>query len=1305
MRPPPATASSTAAADDGESQSPTSSRPSSSSHQLLFKKHKVLPHPRKDASYANLRGPRSLAPSKNAGLALANSAASSSVGGLSDDASITPSQPSSPRTKKQYPKTLGNGPDLPPTPPAHSRNSSATYSALPSSVTYVQSPERSAEDVQLKPALPTTPTKQLSPPTPDVTPPHAIQHNLRPKGPAVRPPLRDRNMSKSTADSRTASFITARENPSSSSSDNEDSFASLRPAPISERMSESTVRHLVAEQDETPKKRQPKVVGLGLGLESSPEESITPKSKREPFVSFDGEWGSSSEEVVKEWDDNLQRNVAVRHHKTANRNATGPVPRNEVIEDVTVTPTNAAKAVRSMSLPQRILTFPSPNDSIDQTKTQAQQAVQQQRQQQSAQQPQRQQRQHRRQQNQSQQQRRPSEQSREQPLASAAPIVAQMAPTASLSTNDRGARVSTASASSKSTVSAVVEAALVGTPPQRQRTLRHVKKQVTLRDSGLDLSPASSATTSLLAETTRQRRPNGGRFNSNGHDSIVSTTSMNSVSSRSARREIWKAGGIPVIVVPSRLSSVRSTSREPSLRSTSSRRSNRSQSLHSAPPSHLSKSREVSPYMDQRSRGSRAYSESQGSSRNSFARDGSAPGDQRTIDFPPTIPMRSSSLSAPTSRNVSRSGSLTAESVHAHSAILRARLKDQEKPQPNTELKVRDQSPAAMPAQQVEHPVEPERPETKNEVFANQDAQRSESLLLRDIRNEQNSPTEQTVLPRLADKCEERQDDVPKNDLGNIHGDDGNYDHRNHLDPRSSLDRHVDRYSSRHLSPHNTPFSMVSVETTTTHHSHAEVSEALAVNIYPHQNTSVLVVDHSNRPSDCSDDSQPDRLTDDTGPSSSKQESSPASEFASAITPSSVSAPPPDRPRITKTDHDAAEDLPVTPSHQQLFSLDDVDSPLRNPRAPPMPPAINFIPATPSGLTPATEQERNMGNYFEEAGATDGRPRRRRSVSAVVRNALGRGRSTTRDYGPSASRSGGLLTRTLSLTRDISRRAFSVRRSESVDRRRGESFDIDRPAEEDKLHPFWRPASQQMDDDDDEYYHHDYDQDETYRYPPIDNRPRGPRRSLSMRMKKTFAILPDRTDDFYPATGDETLDRRTVRRTPSGNLRVVKHHGSTESLGEYSSSDIQRPYTAPERQGSRKFRFWRSPSLTRKKRYELSDNNNNNSYNYTGADDYTTTSTTNNYDSSNAAHEDEVTGAAAGEERRQMKILPNLGLGDKIGEYGPHTIPRRFSERRREKRSNELRQMISGPQEVRDGVGEVIRRTNYRDAFTQAQAS
>ncbi|CAK7216351.1 hypothetical protein SCUCBS95973_002783 [Sporothrix curviconia] len=720
--------------------------------------------------------------------------------------------------------------------------------------------------------------------------------------------------------------------------------------------------------------------------------------------------------------------------------------------------------------------------------------------------------------------------------------------------------------------------------PEETKSLKtHVKKKDALRDSGLDLSRSSSATPSLLEETNRLQRPNGGRLNGNAHDSVASTASINSISSRSARREVWKAGGIPVIVVPSRLSSVRSTSREPSLRSTSSRRSRRSQSLHSAPPTQVSKSREISPYVGgPPSRRSRAYSESEGSTRNSSAMDGSAPGDQRTIDFPPTIPQRSSSLSAPTSRNVSRSGSLTAESIHAHSAILRACLKDQATSQPDS----------------------------------------------------------QTMLPRpgnLASKSE----DVPQNDRDNVHGDNGNNNdddgQRNHLDP----------------------------------------------SIYPHQNTSVLVVDHSTRPSDSSDDSPPDRLTDPTGISTPKEGSSPASVFTAALAPSSVSAPPPEQPTITTTLPDAKEDTPVTPTYQQLFSLDDVDSPLRNPRSPPEPPAINLIPATPSGLTPSTERDKQRGNYFEET--RDGRPRRGSSVSAVLRRALSRGHSTTAEYGPSASRSGGLLTRTLSLTRDVQRRAFPLRRSDSVDRGQRASFDMD-PPEEDKLHPFWRPASFHQTTDDDDY-DHEYDEEETYRYPPIDNRPRGPRRSLSMRMKRTFAILPtERQDDFYPATSNDGPERRTVRRTPSGNLRVVKHHGSTESLGEYTTPVNLRPYTAPERHGSRKFWFWRSPSLSRVKADQMR------SHEYANPD-------------VDAMHQYDATTAATDGEKKALKILPNLGLGDKIGEYGPHTIPRRFSERRREKRSNELRQMISGPQEVRDGVGEVIRRTNYRDAFTQAQVS
>jgi hypothetical protein len=70
---------------------------------------------------------------------------------------------------------------------------------------------------------------------------------------------------------------------------------------------------------------------------------------------------------------------------------------------------------------------------------------------------------------------------------------------------------------------------------------------------------------------------------------------------------------------------------------------------------------------------------------------------------------------------------------------------------------------------------------------------------------------------------------------------------------------------------------------------------------------------------------------------------------------------------------------------------------------------------------------------------------------------------------------------------------------------------------------------------------------------------------------------------------------------------------------------------------------------------------------------------------------------------KRAKIFP--GLGDAIDKYGLHNLPRRISERQREKRSQELRQKISAPREVRDGVGDVIRRNSYRDILKQARES
>jgi hypothetical protein len=59
------------------------------------------------------------------------------------------------------------------------------------------------------------------------------------------------------------------------------------------------------------------------------------------------------------------------------------------------------------------------------------------------------------------------------------------------------------------------------------------------------------------------------------------------------------------------------------------------------------------------------------------------------------------------------------------------------------------------------------------------------------------------------------------------------------------------------------------------------------------------------------------------------------------------------------------------------------------------------------------------------------------------------------------------------------------------------------------------------------------------------------------------------------------------------------------------------------------------------------------------------------------------------------KIRRSSSLGSRL-EALPN-LTRMWNERRREKRTQELRQMISGPREVRDGVDEVIRTSSIKD--------
>ncbi len=1049
------TASSTLYLDPSSDQST-----SSPTVPRSLKQHKTLPHP------GRTKGER---PTSTV-IDLPSHGLVSSVHTAPSPKHSSSSQSSAASTReREGPNIRVPGPDLPPTPPTHSRSSSGSHSGVPSSLGHEESPALSPTNASSR--TPGTPPNQKSPPTPDVTPPKAAR---RPK--AFRPLLTDRLPSNATtAGSRTASFITARENPSPpQEEDRSTRRAALQPGRTG---SQSTVRPPVDSRG-----KRPQDVGLGLGLES--DDNATPRTKKE-FFSFDGEWTSPGE-VEQEWDGNLRRNVAVRKQRVqqeTNRQ------RREVIDDVVVSPTNATKAVRSMYLHERRQDHNSIKESLDRARR-------------------------------------------------------WIEPSNSESSISADAR-RLSGMSSKSTASTVVEAFLIEAKPRRQRTLRHVRKHMDLRDSSSEFSVSSSATTSLGQHESTRRPRISGRANNTWSESQVSTETINSISSHKARREVWKNGGIPVVVIPDRKTSIKPT-KPPSLRSTGSQRSKRSNSLGSAPLLSQSRNNDLTPLFDRPSRRERVVSEP----------DGSYPGDQLTTDYLPIVPVRTSSLSAPTSRNgsraTSRAGSLTAESLEAHNAL-----------QEQQQLEKKEHGiPKLAPQATVE------RVPSVEYISDYPDSNRLEHVA-----------------------SAESHRDAPESN-------------------RSLVDHNGDPFSDKRLTMHNTLFSQASVETNGTH-SIADISEAMAVNIYPHQNKSVLMVHHLSKPPDSANAPQRNSLA------RTERSAEPVDTR--------------DNPEITANGPGGG---PVTPPRPQM-SMDDVDSPLRNPRAPPVPPAIKFIPATPSGLTPAAERQKMMGNYFEET----------LKQPSLVRRAF----SLRKSSDASTPRAPGFLSRTLSSSRNTRKETAGNPVLET-----GKSTSIlpanEAPSpDETKLHPYWRPASEvDVDDYDDDDLLDDVpdEVEKVYRYPTFDSRPDPPRRSLSSRLKHTFAILPVQNDEHYTTAGHHSPERRTIKRSPSGHLRVMRSRGSYSSLqwgNPHAHSHEQedgRPSTAPDHPNRR------------------------------------------------------VWGIEKRVDSQGRRFFP--GWQDKVQQYGIHSLQRRFSEHRRQKRTQELRQKISGPREVRDGVGEVIKRNSYR---------
>ncbi|KAH8820877.1 hypothetical protein F5884DRAFT_765614 [Xylogone sp. PMI_703] len=900
------------------------------------------------------------------------------------------------------------------------------------------------------------------------TPPH----QKSPPTPDVTPPrhmplIHRQPLTERYPSSRAESFKTAPEQQSSSEED-----VTLAQQPVLPPVKQS--RPGGPKTPESTAKH--KSIGLGLGLESDNEgtASTTPRpytsSHLQEITGFDGTWESPNEDVSEvgpEWDDNLMRNVTVRKRGRPRQRTEPPTP--EVKEDNVISPTLATKAVRNLPLQEQLARHQLERQASDRTLTRTPKRIVS-----------------------------DTKRPREVVVDRASPIASDTK------------RSSTVSA--YSVTSTVVEAMVVESTPQRIPTLRHRRKQYGLRDVRPETpNQDPEARQRLLLHKSSER-------NIRAHQSIYSnaTTGTSIITSKKARQSVVKSGGIPVVVIPDRRSSSK-PNKPPSLRSTSSRRTKRSASLSSAPLSASSKYNDP----DFQFRGRKRTMSESASSRDS---------DQRTMDFPPVIPARRSSLSAPTSRNTSRAGSLTAESLNAHNMmqLLAQKAEKAEK--------------AGEPEKSVEK-LYPESPRSTGDHKTYAESQGDRNTWL-------------------------------------------------------TVDHNGDPFFGTRMSTQPTPFSQASYDTAVTN---LEVSEALAVSIFPHQNKSVVVVDQPPAPSANSLPRVPRLVT--------------------SQIPKARPLPEPPVAEMPK-----AKSVPVTPPQSSNHLMDEVDSPLRNPRAPPPPPVIKFIPATPSeddtkqlGSSPGNNRPGADGN-----GSSSG------SLSL-----LWRALSKRRESEPAVP----LIRRTFSLS--------GKRKDESTQTSKANAKPetlyptvMDQPPDSTKLHPFWRPAKFWDDlEDEDESFYHDYLENHRRgrgrRHSMYDDRSRMPERSLSWKLKNAFTMRPPR-NVYEPA-----VERRAIRKTPSGNMRVVKRR-SNSSLRRSSSERSHRGNYYPPRSTS-------TPPPVRP------------------------------YPRGPIPRVDEI----------RPRTMSGLGL--KVEYVGFSGLKRRLSEKRREQRSEKLRASISHPQGVRSGVDDVLR--------------
>ncbi|EKG12978.1 hypothetical protein MPH_09896 [Macrophomina phaseolina MS6] len=526
--------------------------------------------------------------------------------------------------------------------------------------------------------------------------------------------------------------------------------------------------------------------------------------------------------------------------------------------------------------------------------------------------------------------------------------------------------------STASSTSTVVEAVVVATPPDRHRILRHAGKNLALRQSS-DTTferPVTkrSKRSSLLSEETPPHRllHHKARLpERRNRDSIDSTFSY--VSADASVTEPKQHDSIPVLVIPKPPEDTANAAETPR------RLQVRFHSLTDTP-----QSQSHGPEM---SNGNNVHAESPRRVQRKSSFGSASQVSKASSQLPEDWPLPREGI-----RNFTAPAAMTSKGT----TVTLSRVPKPPEKDASYRRNVKDVPPAVPPKEPLSLATPPLHPSDR--ISSPPAASEVQRLL-------QTRPTEAMVQRHSSDRASSRTEEIPRGSSldRSTSGD------RTHLSPESPMLLHSGRTSLDRARHHNTttPFSQLSDT------AELEVSEATAVSIYPHNNHSLLVVQQVARTN------------------SNSNSTSNTTYHTSSSHRRTVSSPPLGRelspPTLTFN--------PSTPP-QQVIDSDAaangfVDSPLKNPRKPPEPPAFKIIPPTPM-------EELDVDPMADGAvGSSSQRPARKQSLAKRAR------RYSDTILNP-------IFARTASVTRRNPK---------------GQSPAISNPRQvkDNNLHPFWRP--------------------------------------------------------------------------------------------------------------------------------------------------------------------------------------------------------------------------------------------------------